>query len=181
MLRLRGNLVSLRPLKKSDAEHFQPLLADRRVATRLPRVPYPYTMDDAFDWIRTTRRMTRNRTGFAFGIEGRREKAIIGMIALMDVKWDDRVAELGCWIGRPYWHRGYGSEAVDLMLRFGFRELKLYRIFAGVIETNTASLGLVRKVGFVHEGTSQKARLVGGRRCDMLWFGMLRSDYRRAR
>jgi len=178
MLRLQGNLVGLRILKKSDAEVFCPLVADRRVARYLSRLPQPYHIEDAQAWVKTTRQQARRRESFSFGIEGQREKAIVGMISLMEIKWEDGVAELGYWVGRPYWRRGYAYEAVHFMLRFAFEELKLYRVFAQVLETNKASSNLLRKAGFVPEGISRKSRFQNGRRLDMVSFGLLRPEFR---
>ncbi len=181
MLSLKGNLVGLRPLRKSDVPVFHPLVTDPQVARFLPSLPDPYPIEEGYTWVRSTHRLARQREAFTLGIESREDRAIVGIIALMHVNWVDRVAELGYWVGRPYWRRGYGFEATQLMLRFAFRELKLYRLFARVIASNSRSAGLLQKAGFVPEGISRKERQVGGRRLDELRFGLLRAEWHQAK
>jgi len=181
VIRLKGNLVGLRPLRKNDVPVFHPLVTDPRVARFLPSLPDPYPIEEGYTWVRSTHRLARRREAFTFGIETCQDKAIVGIIALMHINWTDRVAELGYWIGRPYWRRGYGLEATQLALRFAFKELKLYRLFARVIESNSRSAGLLRKAGFASEGVSRKEPQVGGRRLDELQFGLLRTEWQSAK
>jgi RimJ/RimL family protein N-acetyltransferase len=80
---------------------------------------------------------------------------------------------------REYWGRGYGSEAVSLMLRFGFTELNLRRISLSVFEYNTRAVRAYEKAGFQQEGRLRQALQRDGRRWDELFMGILREDWLR--
>lgn len=57
-------------------------------------------------------------------------------------------ADIGYWIGESYWGKGYGTEAVRLLVRYAFDELKLIRVYASVFESNRASMRVLEKSGF---------------------------------
>jgi [ribosomal protein S5]-alanine N-acetyltransferase len=76
----------------------------------------------------------------------------VGMVLLKDVDRAQGRAELGYWIGRPYWARGYASAAAAGILPFGFRTLGLRTIAAVTLESNPASLRVLLKLGFIEVG-----------------------------
>lgn len=83
-------------------------------------------------------------------------------------------AELGYWLGEPYWGRGLMTEAVKAAVEYGFTELRLKRIFAGVFETNPASAKVLEKAGFVFESRMSKAVFKEGQFLDQLMFVMIK-------
>ena len=89
-------------------------------------------------------------------------------------------AELGYWVGVPYWGRGYATEAAREMLRHGFEDLKLNRIFAGVFGGNVASSNVLRKIGMQHEGTARQHFLKWGQFLDNECYGIIASDWKSA-
>jgi RimJ/RimL family protein N-acetyltransferase len=86
-------------------------------------------------------------------------------------------AEIGYWIGLPFWGRGYATEAAREVVRYGFQDLKLNRIFAGVYGGNEASMRILTKLGFKHEGTLRQHYLKWGRFLDSECYGLLRSEW----
>ena len=174
---LRGKLINLRGVRRSDAESMQRHAHNANVARYMAILPYPYKLEHALKWINTTHRMARAKTDYHFGIEDRDSRQIIGMIGLSRVNRQDKNAEAGYWLGQDFWRKGYITEAMRLMLNFAFAELDLARVYAVVHEKNTGSIRLLEKCSFVREGVWRKATLRDGRFYDVLAYGLLRDEY----
>ncbi|MCX6377364.1 MAG: GNAT family protein, partial [Armatimonadetes bacterium] len=91
--------------------------------------------------------------------------------------WDHLRAEIGYWLGKPYWGQGYLSEAVAGMLEFGVMDLGLGSIHAYCFIRNPASLRVLEKAGLTHEGHIRHAIRKDGEFLDVLLLGMIREDY----
>jgi RimJ/RimL family protein N-acetyltransferase len=106
------------------------------------------------------------------------EDELIGFIAFEEINWTDRDAYVSIGIGEPaFWGKGYGSDAMCLMLRYGFTELNLHRISLTVFEQNPRGIRSYEKCGFKHEGRIREFLLRDGRRSDMLHMGILRKEW----
>jgi RimJ/RimL family protein N-acetyltransferase len=114
---------------------------------------------------------------FRFSIRAREPERLIGEVMLR-VDWPNADAWLGISIGeREYWGKGYGLEAMRLMLAFGFLELNLRRITLGVDSINPRALRAYEKLGFRHEGVMRREMLREGERYDSFWMGLLREEW----
>jgi len=103
---------------------------------------------------------------------------LIGFIAFDGINWTDRDSYVAIGIGEPdLWGRGFGTDAMRLMLRYGFTELNLHRISLTVYAYNPRGIRSYEKCGFKHEGRIREFILRDGRRYDMLHMGILRSDW----
>jgi RimJ/RimL family protein N-acetyltransferase len=103
---------------------------------------------------------------------------LLGDVNLMVLNWGSRHAMLGIGIlRREYWGKGYGTEAVNLILRFGFTELNLLRVTLTVFEYNLRAMRAYEKAGFLHEGRMRQMVKREGRRWDELVMGILREDW----
>jgi RimJ/RimL family protein N-acetyltransferase len=103
---------------------------------------------------------------------------LIGFVVLHGIKWPGGSALLAMGIGEPtYRGKGYGSEALRLILRYGFMELGLHRVGLTVLAYNTAAIRAYERVGFVREGCTRQAVLRQGMRHDLLAYGILREEY----
>lgn len=173
---LKGAIINLRRIHKSDAESIYQHVKAPEIA-RYTFIPHPYNIQDALSFIRLTHRQYRNGTNFPLGMEHPQTKQIIGMIALDKVSYEHKNAELGYWLGKKYWGQRITQEAIKLILRYGFKELKLRRIYARVMHPNIASSKLLEKSGFSHEGTMRKMLYRRKQWLDMLWFGLLKEEY----
>ncbi|MGE3911990.1 MAG: GNAT family N-acetyltransferase [Chloroflexota bacterium] len=115
---------------------------------------------------------------YAFRIRTLTDDALIGTVVLGGIKWSYQAGTLGIVIGDPaYWGKGYGSDAVRLMLRYAFHELNLHRVGLTTIAYNTRAVRAFEKVGFVPEGVSREMIHRDGQRFDVLHFGMLRHEW----
>lgn len=176
---LTGNSLILRPLRITDAPTITECLQDARMVRWTTRIPHPYYRKHAEQFIRRMQEKRRDKTAFNFGIVPAGEKHVVGAIGLMNISNEHACAELGYWMSIPYQGRGLMTEAVRLMLHFGFRTLKLYRIYAIIFGPNRASQRVLEKNHFTHEGTLRKALRRRGKRCDLLSYGLLRPEYRK--
>lgn len=142
----------LRPFTAGDAEAVQALLRDREVASTTAMIPHPYPDGAAAVWLATHE--PRHQAGEAaiYAITLRDGGEVIGAIELR-VEASHRRGELGYWLGKAYWDRGYATEAADAVLRHGVRELGLHRVHAAHMTRNPASGAVLRKIGMRHEGT----------------------------
>ncbi|HJP66800.1 MAG TPA: GNAT family protein, partial [Actinomycetota bacterium] len=98
---------------------------------------------------------------------------LAGACDVRDVSASSRHGVLGIWIARRFWDRGYGTDAVRTLCRFGFREMNLQRMELHVHETNPRGRAAYEKVGFKEEGRLRRAHFTGGRYVDVIVMGLL--------
>lgn len=176
-LKIEGEQINLRKLKRSDAPSIYQNANDKLIAqyTTLPR---PYKLDDAYSFIRKTHQKLNKNKAFELGIELKETKEIIGMISIAKVDYDNKNAEIGYWLGKKYWRRKIMKEAIKLLLNFGFKKLKLIRIYAKVFHPNISSAKLLEKLDFQCEGRMRKMILKDGKWMDVLVYSILSSEFK---
>lgn len=102
----------------------------------------------------------------------------IGVIELSGLDWTAGDAFLGIGLGeRQYWGQGYGSDALEILLRYAFRELGLRRVSLTVFEYNPRAIHTYEKAGFQNEGRLRQWLNRDGRRWDLLVMGILRQEW----
>ncbi len=178
---IEGNLVNIRRLRRSDVNSIQRNINNRQVSRYLEGVPYPYTNKHAHRWVNSSHRLAKTGTCYFFGIEDRGSGSIVGGVGLNTVNLSDCNAEIGYWLGKRFWGRGFTTEAVRHIVVFSFDTLRLFRVYAFVNEPNRASIRVLEKLGFTHEVTWRQAELIGGRWLDLLCFGLLRDEFHHGR
>lgn len=105
--------------------------------------------------------------------------AVIGRCMLFGVNHVDRNAMLGIVIGdKSYWGKGYGQEATALLADYGFNLLNLNNIMLGVFEFNTRAIHCYQQVGFKEIGRRRQARIIGGRKFDVILMDILAGELR---
>ena len=134
--------------------------------------------------MRTTGTSKSNSTGemspasYFFSIRTLAEDKLIGELGLDVVTWPGRDAFVGLGIGETeYWSRGYGTDAMNILLRFAFTEVNLRRVTLTVFEYNPRAIRSYEKAGFRHEGQMRKVLNKEGQRWDMLYMGILREQW----
>jgi len=102
----------------------------------------------------------------------------IGNGGLESVNWTHRFAELGIVIGeKEYWNRGFGTDAVRTLVRYGFQEMNLHRIYLHVYEDNARAIRAYEKCGFQHEGRLRDGVYRRGRYYDLLVMSILSHEF----
>ncbi len=113
-----------------------------------------------------------------FAIRLVESQSLIGTLGFVELEWANQTAELYIGLGDPnQWGQGYGREAMEIALRYGFREVNLHRIQVTVIAYNERAIALYERLGFVREGVFRQFGLRDGQRYDMLLYGLLRDEW----
>jgi [ribosomal protein S5]-alanine N-acetyltransferase len=135
----------LRPFHSTDAPQVQALAGDARVAEMTATIPHPYPDGAAGQWIAGLAEGWSGRTLATFAVILRESGDLIGCVSLMDSS--DSQAEIGYWIGVPYWNQGYCSEAVDALIGFGITSWNLTLFHARHLSRNPASGKVLKNAG----------------------------------
>ncbi len=164
----------LRPFAPADAPAVQPLAGDRRIADTTLNIPHPYEDGMAEAWIATHADAWAGGENAVFAI-AETAAGLVGAIGLR-LEPKHRRAELGYWIGVPFWDRGYATEAACAAIAFGFERLDLHRIYASCLTRNPASARVMVKAGMRYEGCLRQHILKWNRYEDVAKYAVLRGD-----
>ncbi len=170
-----GNGIRLTELRRSDKDAFVSLLNNREIYRRTFRIPYPFTEDDFEKWFAKIEKMASgSELSTVWAIRDSTDQ-MIGMIGL-DAPSDGQAhrAEIGYWLGEPYWGRGITTAVVRAVCRHGFEELGLAKITAHVFSFNDASARVLEKCGFELEGYLKKHFLKDEEFIDAKAYGLVR-------
>jgi RimJ/RimL family protein N-acetyltransferase len=149
---LATDRLLLRAFRPSDAETVHELVSAYEIALNTISIPHPYPEGAAAQWIATH---PGRPDDHVFAITRRDDGALVGCIGI-HVQPDHDRAELGYWIGVPYWGAGYATEAGRAVVAWGFESLGLNRIFAEHFTRNPASGAVMRNLGMKPEGTLRR-------------------------
>lgn len=172
---LETERLVLRRFRTGDADAVQALANDVAVARNTLNIPHPYDREDAVAWIESHPGQLESRQAVTYAVTSRGEGGVVGAVGLI-LELDHDRAELGYWIGQPYWGHGYATEAVRTVVTWGFRALDLHRIHASHFPRNPASGRVLRKVGMRHEGSLRQHVKKWDEFLDLERFGLLRTD-----
>ncbi|WP_284646315.1 GNAT family N-acetyltransferase [Paenibacillus silviterrae] len=166
----------LRLFELSDAKFVQVLAGDQDVASTTLSIPHPYPDGAAEGWIERTRQAAEKGDIFSFALLSKEDGKLIGCISLRLAKQFNH-AELAYWVGKTFWGQGFATEAARRIIQFGFEDLELNRIYAAAMTRNPASYKIMSKIGMKHEGTFPQHIIKAGKYEDLIYFGMLQTDY----
>lgn len=173
---LDGERLVLRGMTIDDAKDVQRLAGDERIAATTALIPHPYPDGAAEEWISTHEAEFKAGRSVVWAITLRKTGELLGAMGLI-IKVEHERAEIGYWIGVPFWNMGYVTEAARLTLRYGFEQRGLSRIFAHHFENNPASGRVMQKLGMTYEGTLRKHIKKWDRLLDCPHYGILREEY----
>ncbi len=132
-----------------------------------------YTTAQARDWVDKNA-----ENSYTFAIHTLDDDKDIGFLELDGINWTSRDAWLGIGVGeQDYWGKGYGTDAIHILLRFAFEELNLNRVTLNVFEYNERAIKSYQKLGFQEEGRQRQAMSRWDRRWDLIFMGVLRSEW----
>ncbi len=143
--------LRLRPFQIEDSPQVMALAGDRLVYDTTFQIPHPYEPGMAETWIATHAAQFDEGKGVTFAITLKQGGDLVGAIGLgADVR--NKRAEMGYWMGVPFWNKGYCSEAAVAVIQFGFAEMGLHKITARYMINNPASGRVMQKAGMTLEG-----------------------------
>jgi len=167
----------LRSYFLSDAKDLQCLIGDYAVVDTLLTVPHPYLDGMAEDWISKRQNIFEEGKGVSFAITLREQGYLIGCISLENINRTYESAEIGYWIGKHYWRKGYCTEAAEAVVKYGFEVLGLNRIFAMHMTRNPRSGRVMQKIGLKHEGQMRQMWKRWNKFEDVEMYAVLKSEY----
>lgn len=173
---LRTARLVLRPFDLRDAPRVQHLAGDPLVAATTLNIPHPYGDGVAETWIGGHQERFEQGQEIVFAITRREDGVVIGAIGLIPNLRHDR-AELGYWIGVPYWGKGYCTEAAYAVVAYGFNQVGLNRMVARHFANNPASGRVMQKLGMQREGVQRQHDKKDGGYLDVVLYGLLRDEY----
>ncbi|WP_226658997.1 GNAT family N-acetyltransferase [Pseudalkalibacillus hwajinpoensis] len=175
-LKLETERLNLQPFNKEDASRIKELANNQELASILG-LPHPYELEHAEEWIAIQPEQIQKGLEYPLTIVAKKENEIIGTIT-MRIDKNNNKGELGYWIGREYWGKGFATEAVKRMIEFGFNQLDLNKVWALAISRNKASTIVLEKAGLQKEGRLKQNRLLHNEYEDVDVYGLLKFDYK---
>lgn len=165
----------IRKWKLSDAKDLASVISNKKIQDNLrDGLPYPYTEQDATDYISAMLSKDENKTlAFAITIDN---KAIGSIGAFRQKNIHRHTAEIGYYIAEEYWGKGLMTEAVKQICSYIFDKSNIVRIYAEPFSYNKASCRVLEKAGFLYEGTLRSNAIKNGKTIDMLMYSRLKTD-----
>lgn len=165
----------IREWQIEDAENLALVLNNKKILDNLrDGLPYPYTVEDAKEFITSMLSANKDET-YAFAIT-EDDKAIgsIGVFRCNNIHF--RSAEMGYYIAESYWGKGIGTSAVEQTCKYIFENTDILRIFAEPFACNMASCRILEKAGFQYEGILRKNAVKNGVILDMKMYALIKED-----
>ncbi len=144
---MRSARLSYRPIEAADAGRIAVLAGEWDIARMTSRIPHPYSLIDADLWIASI-----GNDEFVRGVE--HEGELIGAVGYIEGK--DRQAEIGYWIGKPWWGHGFATEAAGALVGHCFGPAGFLRLTCGHFIDNPASARVIAKLGFRRIGAGRQ-------------------------
>ena len=146
MAEIKTARLLLKHLQPADKNRLVELIGVPEVAENLSRVPYPYTLSDAEDWLAVVAENPFNLSIFL-------NDKLIGGVSLSDRQ--DNSYELGYWVGADYWGQGFATEAARGLLHLAHSQIHSLVVVANVYKENVVSAQVLRKLGFTATGEGE--------------------------
>ncbi|HUP49690.1 MAG TPA: GNAT family protein [Thermoanaerobaculia bacterium] len=147
---IAGEHVILRAFEREDAERCYRWMNDPNIVRTL-KGRYPIAFSTEEEWLE--RAMTPGALERHFAIERKEDRTHIGNASIHDIDWVSRTAWFGLFIGEPAaWNRGFGSDAIETLVRFAFEEMNLHKLRINIFDYNERARHVLQSRGFVQEG-----------------------------
>lgn len=175
--KLVGDRIYLAPKGASDeeVEKFTEWMNDFQVTDYIGSSARMMTLNEEKEWLENFNKNNKNRN---FNIIELNKDELIGTISLENLNWTDRSATLGIFIGdKDYRNSGYGTEAIKLLLEYGFRYLNLHSIRLDLLNINERAHKCYLKCGFKDTGKSREAIFLNGKYYDKLHMDILENEF----
>lgn len=174
---IEGANIHLRGFELEDAAIMIQNYNDLEVR-RFLDYPFPLSLEDAEQWIRNTWEGLKKGGAYFFAIALRESNQLIGSCGLFGISRINRKAELMIVIyNKNCWGKGYGTEAIRLLLKYGFKQLNLNRIYLFTHDRNTRAQHIYEKIGFKPGGRRRQASYFEGAYHDLLLYDLLATEF----
>jgi RimJ/RimL family protein N-acetyltransferase len=175
-----GERIRLRAIKHDDLPLFVEWLNDPEVIQGL-MLFLPFSLEDEEDWYDGIRKKPLEERPFVIEIQTEESWEPIGNCGLFNINWRIRETELGIVIGaKNHWNKGYGTQALELILKHGFDTLNLNRIALRVYENNPRAIRAYEKAGLIPEGRLRQGHYQQGEYVDVILMSILRTEWQKS-
>ena len=175
---LYGERLRLRRVERDDIKKYHEWVNDPEVTHGLALL-FPMAMEDEERWYEDSLNRDPRERPFAIEVKDGKTWRLIGNCGIFNIEREAQAGEFGIMIGdKTVWNQGLGTEAVKLILRFGFGTLNLNRVFLRVYAENVRAQRAYEKAGFILEGTMRQAVYKHGKYGDVHLMSVLRSEWK---
>ncbi|WP_164215747.1 GNAT family protein [Virgibacillus sp. YIM 98842] len=173
---LRSERLQFRKMEESDIEKYHSWRNDVDVMkTTNPAIDL-YSLEETRNFVETI--ILNSASSKSYIIEEREGNTAIGVTSLINIDTKNRNAECIIDIGeKEYWGKGYGTEALKVLLAYAFLELNLHRVSLRVFSLNEKAIHIYHKLGFVEEGVMRQSLYRNGQWHDIILMGLLKEEY----
>ncbi|MFW5787163.1 MAG: GNAT family N-acetyltransferase [Bacillota bacterium] len=173
---LTGDRIQLREYKEDYITKAKDYINDPEVCLNInPQTPFPITLKDEEEWFENQRKDDNQRN---FAIITKDDKEYIGGCGINDIDWKNSVVKVGIFIGKKeYRGKGYGTEAMKILLEFIFNQMNINKVMLEVFSFNKRAIKSYKKNGFVEEGRLRENIYRNGKYHDEILMGLLRREY----
>lgn len=173
--KLVGERLFLSPMSLGDAEQYAAWMNDFAVTDYIGRSVQVLTLAAEMDYLENVK---DKEASFAIVANENGEEKLIGSISIMEINYTHRIGTLGIFIGDPeYRSKGYGAEAINLILEFAFRYMNLKNINLSVYDYNERAIKCYKKVGFKEYGRRRKSIFMNGKYYDRIFMDILDEEF----
>jgi len=169
----------LRGFTPADSADLCRFAGDRAIADTTAAIPHPYEPHMADEWIACHEELRQRGVSLTWAVTRADDGGLVGAVSLMGIDREAGLAELGYWIGRPFWDRGYCTEAARAVVAHAFDVIGLERVHAHHMSRNSASGAVLEKIGMIREGALRRHMYRWGVLEDIEVYGILRTDFER--
>jgi ribosomal-protein-alanine N-acetyltransferase len=174
---LKGKKVILRYPKLSDAKWLFENITKPEIYLMLEPGIKPKQLKDEINWIRKL--PIKRKSGHVnFVVVEKKSGKLMGGVGIKDPNFEQKRAELGAWIAKEYWGKGYAKEALTLLINYGFKKLKLNRLEGVCYESNKRSRNLQESLGFKLEGVLREHTIFKGKVLNDCFYSLLKKEWK---
>ncbi|QEE15764.2 GNAT family N-acetyltransferase [Promethearchaeum syntrophicum] len=167
------------PMKKEYLTQYTKWMNDPEMVQYLGMIQ-PMTRENEEEWYENARK-NKNAVYFAILLINGDIEELIGNCGV-DIDWKNKLGDLGITIGeKDQWGKGYGTEAMQLLVNYCFHTLNLHKVKLNVYDFNTRAIKSYRKIGFIKEGNHRKSHYVNGKYVDLFAMGLLKDEWKQKR
>jgi RimJ/RimL family protein N-acetyltransferase len=172
---IEGKTIDLTPTSLDHVKLYTRWINDPKVR-RYSRNMIPHNMEEIKKWNEPQRDEVPRY--IVLDIWHKKDQVPIGTCGFGEIEWVDRNANIFMTIGEPkYWNQGIATEASHLLIDYGFKELNLVKIYAGIFEPNIGSWSVAEKDGFILEGIKRRSIYVDGKYLDERKYRIMKEDW----
>jgi RimJ/RimL family protein N-acetyltransferase len=173
---IRTDRLELGWFDQDDAAELERLAGAPEVADTTLTIPHPYQREDAERFLAWQRESAKQGHELVFALHQLADGRLVGCASLREIDREHLQAELGYWIGVPYWNQGFATEAARALVQLGFEQLGLNRIYAHHMARNRPSGRVLERIGMRCEGVLRQRVRKWGKFEDVVLYAILRED-----